>query len=543
MAMKSPWSLMDPATLNSLGNKAMEAGVISPDEAASHLDDAAKMGLMPESKQVSLSMQLPNQGADPYMNVGAADLGAQGKALANAALGDDGNAIRGLKIGRENQVNTQFKRVNNQLNLRNAGDIRASKLMLQGRYPEISDYEQATGEDGLPLWTNSQGQPVAPGTPGAVPVKDKNRPIYNFDNIATDDEDPVQKQERGLDHLEQGLRIQGAANKNFSTTDLTPFAKLADFINQQGGRTTHLADGMAPPEDRSSKLMAYADEIQKRRGDIQKSLSEGTKLVNGGSTLDQLLMASLAKNNLGIDNSKQVQPNQQRKLDEYRFRQSQRLIESQGLQKPLAAAHVANTELQLTNKAIAGAVSKQQLDEMQNIVRQLPAALVAANGGATTGAQRDEMKMGSWEKEYNNLVSTFIKNGVNEIPADDPQLVHFRNLTQHIASRFQNLYEGRLNSITGGMNSMLNRAGNEDLKSDWNNYMMANLELSATGKSALGNLPARTQTAPPVKAASTHRAAPKAQAAAFDASKPLGAGFTPAQKAARLQYLKDKAGQ
>lgn len=84
--------------------------------------------------------------------------------------------------------------------------------------------------------------------------------------------------------------------------DLTPLANLAEY--ETGHRPQYTPP--ATPQAQRAQLMAYADELQKRQGDISKQSLEMLKAQKAGTQMDQYLQALKESQGAGIQ---PVRPN------------------------------------------------------------------------------------------------------------------------------------------------------------------------------------------------------------------------------------------
>lgn len=293
----------------------------------------------------------------------------------------------------------------------------------------------------------------------------------------------VQNLNQGEDNM-QNILSMAMSQRSADPGWVKPLLALTD--SQTGSKLMQGYTAGPKAEDTNAMLLKYSDELQKRKADIAKNIIHGISAQKGGGLsttqedrINQVLNSAGAKTPGGEI---------RQKMDEVRYRQLLSLAErSPGLMKSLGAAQTAQTELDLADPNKTGPVSKEQFEEIQNMVRRLPGALTASSGGNTTGHERDAMTMRSMEKDLGKMWDTYIKNGVNEIPADDPQLKHFRGLASHIRNRFQSFYTGKLQGLSASAKSMFDR--NPELKSDWDGYLLANMELSSGGSAGQPDLP------------------------------------------------------
>lgn len=505
---KSFWSddelLSDPTMkrLASVGTHALQSGKVKPDEAKAMAENMgilpksddgelpgqpnlAAMGeTSPEAAQAAVKMSKSGSnplaiGTDPSQDVETSPLSmlagapnpspnSVSKMMEQVPLDASGKIMKGVKASDETSLTNQFKKSSNRLISKPDDTYRADQGKKQGVYYPITGYEQATDGQGNPIFVNASGQRVTANTPGAQPLPSHDDPIHDFSRPMADPNDPIQKQQAGIARMQDLLKMTNSAQSGRNTMDLSPLYKLADYLNAQAGRPTNLASSYKQPDERSDELFKNEDELQKRSEEILKAAN--ARDTKGGSTTDLIAQLALAKQMSGIDTSHGSALDPQRRLDEMRFRAAQAVPMKPAMQRMLGSAFAAKTELDLTNDKIVGPVSKEQFEELQTLVRGLPAALASSGGSRLTGTERKEMTMNSLEKDLGRLWDTYIKNGVNTIPADDPQLVHFRGLVAEIKKNFTGIYDGHLDALGAGMSRLLKRPGNEDLKEDWENY-------------------------------------------------------------------------
>ncbi len=95
-----------------------------------------------------------------------------------------------------------------------------------------------------------------------------------------------QRQERGLDDLEQLIGFQAQANAGKNSVDLSPLGAYLDYQNTLRGKPTNLAQSlkMAPVGDSSIKDMA---EVQRRRADMSKEMINAIKAAKVGQIVTE----------------------------------------------------------------------------------------------------------------------------------------------------------------------------------------------------------------------------------------------------------------
>lgn len=447
MAQRSPWGLLDPQKLDALGKQALQAGVISPDEAASHLDDAASMGLVPPTASpsamsqvqaptqvkhnlgmspLSLSMALPAQGADPYVNVGSAQ-DQQVKSAADA-LKDVKNAF----MKNEQDDTSKRIRTTNKAFSKDPDQLRYEMLSSAGNNVPILGYKPAVDENGVPL-------------PGGY--TDESRPIYDFDHVTEAPQNPIVQQKQGLDKMQDLLRIQGDANKQRNETDLTPLARLADAWSQ---KNPGLSQGLTPPENSSGKFMAYADEIQKRRADIQKAVFENQKNLKGGTTMDQLAQILTAKQTEGFGDPRQQ--GIQARIEQAQWTRAHtahealmgRIARDPSLRNGLGGYNTLDNALALITKTKS--LTPQQLQEVQ---QKIFSAMGTSNGGSSLGDERAQMYLKDIGQDADRVIQYF--SGVPvKISKHDPLVNHIREMAQIEQGQLQEQRINRLNELVPG---------------------------------------------------------------------------------------------
>lgn len=392
------------------------------------------MGVDPDAAQSPLSMTA----ADMYKDTGMADIGDK----------------KGAKVESVRQDNSTYKRSNNRFLTKPMDQTRAEQMMAQGIYPNVKSYEAATDENGNPQF-DKMGNPVL----------DKDRPIYDFDNTQIDESNPVRQQQAGLSRMEDILKMQAGYEKDKNHMDFSPLAALSDALNAQKGHPTNLAASFQKPENGNEAFMKYADEIQKRKADIQKAITEGVKAQKGGTTMDMLTQALLAKDVAGQANpTRDFAQQQQTRLDFQAHQQTVRAIRNdKNLRDKLVQyQNLGNALSNLTN---ADHMTPQQFDEAQQAIR----ANLGIKGSSGVG-ERERTQMNSLGISADRI-SQILSSKPTDINA--PEMVdHIKNLAGLETRNIKNQYADRLNAVSQGNASMYAR--NPDLKSDLESMIGAN---------------------------------------------------------------------
>jgi hypothetical protein len=415
MPMQNPWSFEDPvtSTLKRLGLQALKSGAISPDQAAANAPGAAQQG---QGQTLPIGMN-PAPAGPLDMNGGAAALYDSVSGIGNR---------KGAKARAELGQNDTTKTGTTRFLTKPADQLRAERLMAQGSYPDTS---YPTGPDGNP---------------------DKTNPIYNFDRVTTDPNDPIQQQKAGVGRMEDLLKMEAQANLGRPTMDWRPLGALADSRAAEMGRKSNILEGMSAPTDPTQKFMAYADEIQKRKGDIQKSIAENMKTMKGGTASDQLSQALTAKilaeqANPAYDRMQALQD----RMDNMAHQNTLKAIRGdKNLRDKLVQSQ--NLGNALMNLSKADHITPQQFDEAQQAIR--------ANLGIKAGSGVGERE----RTQINDMGLSVdrIKQILSSTPADVNQpefLAHIQNLASIEQENIRNQFHSRLAAISGGNPDMYRR--------------------------------------------------------------------------------------
>lgn len=441
---QSSWADLqnDPRTqlLKKLGAQALASGAVSKEDA---LQNAQSLGIpmVPGASAPTQPVQVSDISMTPPKPQGDLDMTAMDM-YNQQGMGDASNRL-GVKLGAVKQNTQNFKHSSTRFNQFSPDQTRAMQLQARGIYPHISGYEQATDESGNPQF-DASGQPVY----------DKDRPIHDFDSApdSVDEQNPVRMQEKGLDKMQALLGMDAEYQKNKNHMDFTPIAALADAQNASRGNPTNLAASMKAPEN-NNNFMAYADEIQKRRADIQKSITEGIKAQKSGSTMDMLTQAMLDKTTAGQNNPVRDY-NQQMEMQKLRAQDAQAARAHQQILNKLSNDKQLQTELQTYNGLGTGLsviqnaknITPQIVDEAQQAIKQAM-QLGRGNGGG----------VGEREKTYMNSVGLtadrlqqFLSGKPSDIANNDEIVQHLRNLAAIEQGNVQTMFGRRLNAVSAG---------------------------------------------------------------------------------------------
>lgn len=482
MAQQSSWAYLqnDPLMkrLAAYGQSALDSGAVTKEQAAQWASNMgvlpaaqaqqptpSSMGTPPGTLPIGVNPSVPGQSQHP-LSMTAQDLyNSQG-------MGDTSNRP-GMKVGAERQDTSNFKRSSTRFTRYSPEDVRAMQLQAQGQYPEISGYEPATDEQGNPQFDRLGKQ-----------VLDRDQPIYDFDHLTVDENNPVRMQEKGLDRMNGLLGMEATYQGQKNHMDFTPLAALADAENARNGLQTNLAASAEKPKN-DNNFMAYADEIQKRRADIQKAISEGVRAQRSGSTMDMLLQAQLDKNTAGQETPYDKYHTQDR-LDNTDHQATLRYLRSdKNLRDKLV--QYQNISNALNNYAAADVHTPQQFDELQQAIR----ANLGIKGSSGVG-ERDRTTMNSLGLSADRI--TQILTGNPQQVKNDAFDAHMKNLATLEGSNIKQQYNSRLNAIAAGNGSMYARR--PDLAADLQEAIAANA----------------AQVAAPVSRGSSKKAPPRTQA-------------------------------
>lgn len=489
---QTPWSLssggIDPRELAAIGQQALKSGQISPEEAAEH---AKEMGLkMPSSQVQSAAAQGQVQPAASQANSytpsvsmanssstsGYMDMNqAQGVGEAGSAIGKMLQGIKGAKASIENDTTNKSSTGMTQKTWLTPEQMRANVAMAQGIDP-------VTGK--------------------------------------VDPNNPIVQQKQGLADMQDMLRMSQQSGANW----IQPLAKLADARAAETGKQTNLAQGLSSPEEQQNQFMKFADEIQKRRGDIQTSLNENIKNLNGGQITSQLQQALLNKQVAGIDNSK---PDRQSLQDQRLAFQTHKnmmarldtdpILKSQ-LQGDFGLDNALATIVQAKN------ITPNQLVEAQ---RTIMAAMSAARGGQTGIDERAQMYLNTMGQGADRLAQ-WLSGTPSNISPNDPMVQHIINLAKIEQGNIQEVFGAHLGALKAGSEWMYDDPTNQKYSDSLTTKLQAM-------RSQFLRHPATAN------ATSSSGSAPGASGN-YDGSTPLPPNASPDQKTQRLNFLKSKAG-
>lgn len=513
---------MDPQDLASLGVRAIASGKISLPQA---VKNAKQMGLGPQGSDSSDSA---DPGSQNLLAMGYSPQKDQSPLSMLASPGDMYKQLdstpqrRGAKESLSEQLTQDRKHSSNRFFSKSPDQIRAEQLMAQGVYPKVSSYD--------PL-TDSAGNVVL--GPDGKQVLDQDRPQYDFNERTTDAEHPVQQQLAGLGRMTDLLRMESEANQSRPMIDFTPLAALADARNAERGVSTNLAASAFRPSDTTGKFMQYADEIQKRRADIQKAISENAKNMRGGTTMDQLVQAVMMKSS-----AEQGNP-----LDRQGMQESALAHRAHGqLMQQLAGNKVLSQELSgyvtlsnsLSTLINAKHLNTQAIHDAQQAVRRG----IQLGGGSQSGVdERAKTYIESLGFNADNLMQ-FLSGKPSDIEKDDDLVKTIKDFAQVEQHNLQNHYSRRIDALTGGYSWIYNDPRFSNPKDPFNN-------LKGAFDSAVAGHKAQVAPSGPSYHRSSGTKAPAKAAAQsnYDGSGPLPTGYTADMKQKRLDFLTKKAGR
>jgi hypothetical protein len=423
MASQNTWKLLGPMKF---GADALLSGEVSIPEA---LQSAKRFGLLDNLGTVQpnpLTMANGTPSGPMDMNAGASPAPtANTQAALNAA-----DAFAKVKNAfTKNEKDTSTRRVNtmNRMLTKAPEQLRAEMLMAQGKYPKVTGYQPALDEAGMPI-------------PG---VTDESRPIYDFQQVEEDPENPVVQQKQGLTDMQELLKLQLGEAMKKNRMDFTPLAALADAVNAGAGNRTNLAASAVKPEDDAGAVMTGIGEIQKRRSDLQKAIGENIRNMKGGSALDQLIQMQAQKE---IAGSGAPGGGMQARVEQSQWNRAhiahQQLMTN--LQKDTVSRQtlqgfntLANSLAMITNTK---ELTAQQLMEAQRKIMQ---AMSLSGGGTTLGDERAQMYLKDIGQDAERVVQYF--SGVPmKLSQNDPIIQHIRNMAM---IEQENLHEQRNNLI------------------------------------------------------------------------------------------------
>lgn len=221
--MTNPWSLMAPSedrsakSLAAIGQKALESGMITPEQAQEHLND--------------YYMQTQGQEAPPA----AAPMAAPGAPPQPAPT----------RMGEAAKLTANYWKQ------KSAEDDTSKRQSSLNRVLRTSPEEYA------------QLEKMAMDSPG------------------------YKRQEAGIDQLDKMLRMNIAYSPN--QVDMAPLQNLANFVT---GKNVPAPEARRPEWD---KIMGWAGDIQKRRGDLTKTIKDSIAQTKAGTLQDLWLAQQVLK--------------------------------------------------------------------------------------------------------------------------------------------------------------------------------------------------------------------------------------------------------
>lgn len=551
MAESSPWSLIDVAKY---GLKGFASGKVSLQDATAQ---ARQMGLIDDQGNSKLPASLSGQGeenappasplamgVDPNPDQGPLSMLSPGRSPAAAppAPNQPGGAnFRGpLQPAQQSQalsaltaalkpqaapdpdspaglaatlpINTGVKGMGGkaEVDSRDLNKISTTRLRRQTPDENMVDYDTARGFN-HPI-TGYQPKVLPNGEPmidaHGKPVLDQDQPIYDMTTGTQDPNNAIYKQQQGLDSMKGLLGLQAQANAKRSTMDWTPLAALADQWTQRNGAPSNLAASATKPTDTATPFFNAADELQKRQADIQKAIADSVKNQKDGSIQSQYLADLAAKNAASITPVKGASQEQQQFLnrvthDASKLRDRDEIVAN--LSNMLSSWNPTSDKgiPVILTRALEGA--RPQLAAIAadsgdpSLGQKWDSLIERAGSGQMTANQRGEYKqqiqqMLQVHRDAANAMraSWGAQNQLLQNPIPDSYLQPIMGMATPSSSRASTQLSGIANSPSVGMPKSLR---------------------------------------------------PKSQGGSFDPSKPLTSGYTEDQKAARLQYLQQKAAQ
>lgn len=297
-----------------------------------------------------------------------------------------------------------------------------------------------------------------------------------------------------------------------------PLLALAD--SQTG---SHLMQGYTPgltPQERNQLILKYQDEISKRQNDLTKEARQGAMSLMSGTQLQQFMKDG--KLQLGID--ARAGDTAQNKIDEQDHRQ---ILQSMNNNKIGNALTGSLNQLKNGLNLLSGPnANPQSIQEAQMMIR---GAIQTGSGSRTGVDERAHTYINSLGLDFDSI-KQFLTGDISKVTPDDPIIQHLASLSKNAGDTLSKQLNAQINLLSQGHGSMYDRR--PDLKQDLLDKINAYNQIAsapAMPKSVVAAAkPAHKTPAPPSN---------------YDGSAPLPQGFTPEQKAARLKYLQQKAGQ
>lgn len=346
-------------------------------------------------------------------------------------------------------------------------EMRLQTLRAMGdKIPYVKDAE---GNIQFQPMLDARGQPYKlKGPDGAwSQALDYGRPLYDLDHSEPDPSSPYRQQEKGVDDLQSLLQMQAKANTGRSTMDFSPLAHLADVWAKQAGLPGGYADGMKPPEDQNPKLIAFAEEVQKRRGELQKGLQDTVKLGKGGGTfLEQLMNAQALKESASAGYG-QGGAGKSAALGDvptwYTSLMQQVKTSTKGIGgKQVLASNAMLTALSQMSKLAQ--VPESIIKESTQTQRNAIASLLSTSRSAEN--ERQVATLSSLWKDLGQRVS-HLMNTVGNVPQDDPQLVQIKAELERNYMSILAEHQKLVTAAAAGYGPILDLPGNELLKSGY----------------------------------------------------------------------------
>lgn len=295
------------------------------------------------------------------------------------------------------------------------------------------------------------GNPVYDKT-GNPLTKNSETPVYDESKDVVNPEGPYQQQEQGLGTLKKLLqaRISGMP----VGFDLSPLARLADY---ESG--THTAEQYKPNNPNWDKMISWADEIQKRRADLNKTVKDNIQSMKSGNVMDFLLaqQADKAINQAGGD-----------KPDRQAMQESMLAHREHGkLMGQLAKDKVLTQELSgyVTQSNALSALTnakKLNLQTIHDAQQALRRGIQLGSGSQSGIDERAKTYIEGMGFNWDNWLQ-FVGSEPADIAKNHPLVEAIKDLASIEQKNMQTMFDKRVDALTGGYSWIYNdpRFGDE----------------------------------------------------------------------------------
>lgn len=325
-------------------------------------------------------------------------------------------------------------------------------------------YKQATDlASGRPLWINPNDPKAKPSTEkanGYVPVKDLNRPIFDYSKTVFDPNDPYQQQLHSLGDMQNMLAMNAkieAEQPTLSRVNWAPLVNIGNSMIPEKERISQQGVTAPNPDEVRQTLMGYQAQLQKGRSDLSKDLFQNLRTQGTGGTLQDLAMYQNMQNQKANENQSIQEGNlqaqmQQQKNDWLAHNQVVRAIKMNPLVRNQLGGLFAlgNSQGVLQGNEL----NKNSFAEAQNLSRI--GAQTAANI-KSTGDERSSTYMQNLSNQIQGWLDNYVAGGNLKIPQSDPQVQHFIKLNQDLID-YANQYKNQtMDFLSGGQGRIYNR--------------------------------------------------------------------------------------